>query len=74
MPEHNHDHVWQGRFKSFPIQQDDPLLTVFRYVLLNPVRAKLVAHGSGMTLVASALPVAHRSSPHFSADRRIALK
>ena len=35
-------HVWQGRFKSFPIQQDDHLLTVLRYVVRNPVRAKLV--------------------------------
>src|SRR5512139_1372267 len=36
-------HVWQGRFKSFPIQQDEHFLTVMRYVLLNPVRAALVA-------------------------------
>ena len=35
-------HVWQGRFKSFPIQQDEHLLTVLRYVLRNPVRAGLV--------------------------------
>ena len=33
-------HVWQGRFKAFPIQQDDHLLTVLRYVERNPVRAK----------------------------------
>jgi putative transposase len=32
-------HVWQGRFKSFPIQSDDHLLTVMRYVERNPVRA-----------------------------------
>jgi len=32
-------HVWQGRFKSFPIQEDDHLLTVVRYVETNPVRA-----------------------------------
>jgi putative transposase len=32
-------HVWQGRFKAFPIQQDDHLLTVLRYVERNPVRA-----------------------------------
>ena len=25
-------HVWQGRFKSFPIQSDAHLLTVMRYV------------------------------------------
>jgi putative transposase len=35
-------HLWQGRFKSFPIQQDLHLLTVMRYVERNPVRAKLV--------------------------------
>ena len=40
----SHGHVWQGRFKSFPIQQDDHLLTVLRYVLRNPVRAGLVEH------------------------------
>ncbi len=36
-------HVWQGRFKAFPIQQDEHLLTVIRYVERNPLRAKLVA-------------------------------
>jgi putative transposase len=34
-------HVWQGRFKAFPIQQDDHLLTVLRYVERNPLRANL---------------------------------
>ena len=33
-------HVWQGRFKSFPIQSDEHLLTVMRYVERNPVRAQ----------------------------------
>ncbi len=36
-------HVWQGRFKAFPIQRDDHLLTVVRYVERNPLRAGLVA-------------------------------
>ena len=35
--------IWQGRFKSFPIQQDEHLLTVMRYVERNPLRAGLVA-------------------------------
>ena len=35
-------HVWQGRFKSFPIQDDNHLLTVMRYVERNPVRAKTI--------------------------------
>jgi len=51
-------HVWQGRFKSFPLQRrrprraarargvvetGDPLRQVVRYVERNPLRAKLVA-------------------------------
>lgn len=36
-------HVWQGRFKSFIIQQDSHLLTVLRYVESNPIRAGLVS-------------------------------
>ena len=32
-------HLYQGRFKSFPIQTDGHLLTVMRYVERNPVRA-----------------------------------
>jgi len=35
--------VWQGRFKAFPLQDDDHLATVLRYVVRNRVRAELVA-------------------------------
>ena len=35
-------HIFQGRFKSFPIQKDEHLLTVMRYVERNPVHANLV--------------------------------
>lgn len=35
-------HLYQGRFKSFPVQSDEHLFTVLRYVERNPVRAKLV--------------------------------
>jgi len=35
-------HVWQGRYKSFIVQDDDHLLTVVRYIEGNPVRANLV--------------------------------
>lgn len=34
-------HVWQGRFKAFPIEEDTHLLTVLRYVERNPLRAGL---------------------------------
>ena len=36
-------HVWQGRFKAFPIQRDGHLMAVMRYVEANPRRAGLVA-------------------------------
>jgi putative transposase len=39
---HGSGHVWQGRFKAFPIQRDEHLLTVMRYVERNPLRAGLV--------------------------------
>jgi putative transposase len=35
-------HVWQGRFRSPVIQEDDHLLTVLRYIEMNPLRAGLV--------------------------------
>ena len=35
-------HVYQGRFKSFPIEQDAHFLSVCRYVERNPLRANLV--------------------------------
>ena len=45
---HAHDktggtgHLYQGRFKSFPIQTDGHLLTVMRYVERNAVRANFI--------------------------------
>jgi putative transposase len=44
---HSHHHsagtgpVYQGRFKSFPVQTDEHFLTVARYVERNALRAKL---------------------------------
>lgn len=35
-------HVWQGSFKAFPIEHDDHLRTVIRYIEGNPLRANLV--------------------------------
>jgi putative transposase len=39
---HSSGHVWQGRFRAFPIQEDEHLLTVLRYIERNPLRAGLV--------------------------------
>jgi len=48
VPQHyrSSGHIWQGRFKAFPIQEDEHLLTVLRYIERNPVRANL-APGAG---------------------------
>lgn len=42
-------HVWQGRFKSFVVQEDSHLLNVLRYVEGNPVRAALVESAKDWT-------------------------
>ena len=39
---HGSGHVWQDRYKSFPIQADDHLYIVLRYIERNPLRANLV--------------------------------
>ena len=36
-------HLYQGRFKSFPVETDDHFYTVVRYVERNALRAGLVA-------------------------------
>jgi len=36
--------LYQGRFKSFPIEEDEHLLRVIRYVERNALRAGLVGH------------------------------
>jgi putative transposase len=35
-------HLYQGRYKSFPVQEDEYFLTLLRYVEANPLRARLV--------------------------------
>jgi REP element-mobilizing transposase RayT len=56
-------HLFQGRYKAILIQKDSHLLEVCRYVVLNPVRAKMVE-----TLEehpwSSYLATAGRAKPH----------
>ena len=35
-------HLYQGRFKSFPVEEDDYFLTLCRYVEANALRAEMV--------------------------------
>ncbi len=36
-------HLYQGRYKSFPVQTDEYFLTAIRYIERNPLRARLVS-------------------------------
>ena len=38
--------LWEGRYKSTLVDADNYLLTVYRYIELNPVRASMVTHAS----------------------------
>lgn len=38
--------LWEGRYKSTLVDAEHYLLTVYRYIELNPVRANMVAHAS----------------------------
>ena len=44
---HHDGHVWQGRFKAFPIEDDEHLATVVRYVERNALRAGLAERAEG---------------------------
>jgi putative transposase len=76
-------HVWQGRFKSPVIQNDEHLLTELRHIEANPLRARLVeradeypwssyrAHGLGETNeLVDSLTTYESLSPRPSVRRR----
>ena len=39
-------HLFQGRFKAIPVERDAYLVELARYVVLNPVRAAMVAEAA----------------------------
>lgn len=54
-------HLYQGTYKSFPIQDDGHFLTVCRYVEQNPLRAGLVARAEDWRWSSIGSPNARRS-------------
>ncbi len=70
---HSSGHVWQGRFRAFPIQEDDHLFAVLRYVERNPLRAGLAEQvqdwrWSSAASVRGAIPVLDASPVPRPAD------
>ena len=62
-------HVWQGRFKAFPIEDDDHLVTVVRYVERNPLRAGLVEQTQDWPWSSlGANPLGMESTPTVTSD------
>ena len=61
-------HVWQGRFKAFPIQEDEHLLTVLRYVERNPFRAGLTPRVTGWRWSSLTLHESGESRPAWYHD------
>ena len=61
-------HLYQGRYKSFPVQSDGHLLTLCRYVERNPLRAGLVARAEhwpwGSLAKSAAVPTADHPPLH----------
>ena len=55
-------HLYQGRFKSFPVQSDEHFLTVCRYVERNAQRANLVKRAQDWNW--SSLSARHRLRKH----------
>jgi putative transposase len=58
-------HLFQGRYKAILIQKDSHLLEVCRYVVLNPVRAKMVEAPEAWKW-SSYLATAGKAKPHPS--------
>jgi putative transposase len=66
-------HVWQGRFKAFPIQRDRHFLIALRYVERNPLRAKLVKKHAADWPYSSAAMRTPDTRPHWLDDAPVDL-
>jgi putative transposase len=58
-------HIFQGRFKAILIQKDNYLLELCRYIVLNPVRAKLLEKPETWRWSSYGATVGLRKKPHF---------
>lgn len=66
-------HVWQGRYKSFLVKDDEHLLTVFRFVEGNPVRLGFVSSALDWRWSSHGERVAAKGSRRIISDCPIAL-
>jgi hypothetical protein len=64
-------HVFQGRFKAFVVGNEEYLLTLLRYVELNPWRAALVQHPSDWSWSSIHVSLGRDPAPPWSAVRDV---
>ena len=62
---HTAGHLWQGRYKAFPIAHDEYLLTALRYVERNGLRAGLCARVEDYPWSSAALAMPGAARPAF---------
>jgi putative transposase len=58
-------HVFQGRFKSVLVEKDSYLLELCRYIVLNPVRARIVTHPEDYPWSSFTFTAGSGKSPEF---------
>lgn len=56
-------HLFQGRYKAILVQKEAHLLELSRYVVLNPVRAGLVAHPSDWPWTSHRITLGEENAP-----------
>lgn len=64
-------HVFQGRYKSILVDKDSYLLELCRYVVLNPVRARMVRVPGRYRWSSYAATAGDRSAPDWLAAARV---
>lgn len=55
--------LWEGRFRSCVAESSDYVLACYRYIELNPVRARMADHPSGYLWSSYAINAGMRSDP-----------
>lgn len=60
--------LWEGRFKSCLVDSDRHLLTVYRYIELNPVRAAMVAAPEDHRWSSVHAHLGHRPNPLLTSN------
>jgi REP element-mobilizing transposase RayT len=58
-------HIFQGRFKAILVQKENYLLELCRYVVLNPVRARLIEKPEAWRWSSYGATAGLRKKPHF---------